>query len=49
MQRIEYYQETNGKCPVLDFIDDIKNIKLQTKVMRDVGLLDKYGETLREP
>lgn len=46
---IEFYEtETGVKC-VEDFIDNIKDKKLQAKVLNDISLLNTFGTELRKP
>lgn len=45
---IELYQKENGEVPVSDFVKSLPE-KLQAKAYRDIKLLQKYGNDLKEP
>lgn len=46
---VEFYRTETGIKPAGEFIKSIENIKLRAKVVRSIGLLETYGENLREP
>lgn len=48
MYNIEFYETLDGKLPVMEFLEDLPN-KLNAKVVRDIELLEEYGNQLREP
>jgi phage-related protein len=48
MYNIEFYETLDGKIPVMEFIDELPN-KLGSKIIRDIDLLEEYGNQLREP
>ena len=48
MFRIEYYEKKDKTKPVEDFILSL-NDKLKVKVLRDLKLLQEFGNELREP
>ena len=45
---IEVYEKEDGKCPFNEFLNSLPP-KLQAKLLRDLDLLEEYGNTLREP
>ena len=45
---IEYYQKTDGKIPVVAFIDSMP-IKMKAKIFREIGLLEEHGIQLGLP
>lgn len=45
---IEIYEKDNGEIPFYDFINTL-NPKDVAKILRDVDLLEAYGNSLREP
>ena len=45
---IEFYEEA-GKCPVANFLNEITDQKLKTKVLRDILSLAVLGNSAREP
>lgn len=49
MWQIEFYEMRNGKVPVKDFLDSISFIKMKAKVIRDIELLEIYGNELGAP
>jgi len=46
---VEFYEKQNGVAPTSVFLDGIKDLKLKAKVLRDIELLQEFGNTLREP
>ena len=48
MWTIKFYERESGEIPVKAFIDSL-DIKLQAKVLRDMGILEQYGTAVREP
>ena len=44
---IEIYEKENGDCPFEVFVEN--NPKLKPKVLRDLELLRRFGNQLREP
>lgn len=49
MWDIEYYETTDGKCPVKDFLDGLHQEKELPYVNRLINLLAEMGYTLRRP
>ena len=45
---IEVYQKPDGDVPFDEFLSSLP-AKLQAKVIRDLELLEQYGNSLREP
>ncbi len=45
---LEFYELEDGTVPFDEFMEGL-NPKLQAKVLRDLDILEKYGNTLREP
>jgi hypothetical protein len=45
---VEFYQNSKGKEPVVDFIDSL-SIDAQAKVLRLIDLLARYGVLLKDP
>ena len=48
MFKIEYYQKLDKTKPVDDFINSL-NDKLKAKTLRDLKLLQEFGNELRKP
>jgi len=46
--KIELYEKTDGKTPVLDFILSLTP-KQQAKIYREIDLLEKFGNELHYP
>ena len=45
---IIFYETTDGKCPVADFIDNLPR-KMREKIFKSLDLLKIKGNSLREP
>lgn len=45
---VEFYRTEDKRCPIIEFLDSL-NIKMRTKVLRMVHLLEQNGNELREP
>lgn len=45
---VEFYETSNGKCPVEDFLLN-QDEKIRAKITRDITLLEDKGNLLREP
>ncbi len=45
---IEVYEKEDGRCPFNEFLDSLSP-KLQAKLLRDLDLLEEFGNELREP
>ena len=45
---VDFYMRENGQVPVRDFLFALSP-KLRAKAFRDIELLQKYGNELREP
>jgi len=48
MFEIYYYKKINGEIPIKNFIDGL-DVKMQSKVFRQIQLLKEYGPELGEP
>jgi len=48
MWSVEFYKTESGEEPVRSFLDGIET-KLRAKAVRDIELLQRYGNGLREP
>ncbi|MDO4584032.1 MAG: type II toxin-antitoxin system RelE/ParE family toxin [Planctomycetia bacterium] len=48
---IIYFEKSNGRKPVWDFLDDLgkKNQRLRASVLRDMALLRQFGRSLKFP
>lgn len=46
--RIYFYEMEDGKCPVADLLDSMA-AKMQAKILREIALLEEYGNMLRMP
>lgn len=46
--KIVFYKRENGKVPVRDFLFSLP-VKLRAKSLRDIELLQQYGNELKEP
>jgi len=49
MWEIILYQREDGSCPVEDFITSIDDPKLKAKILKDIDLLEKFGNLLKKP
>ena len=49
MWKIEFYKTVNGAVPAEDFLDSIEIVKLKAKMIRELDLLEEFGNQLREP
>lgn len=43
---VEFYEDESGNYPVIDFIESLDNKKLSTKIIRDIELLEKHGNSV---
>jgi len=43
------YETEIGKFPVQEFIESLECKKLQAKILRDLELLEEFGNQLRDP
>jgi len=48
MYNIEFYEKSNGKIPVKEFLNKLEK-KMRTKALREIVLLRDHGRDLREP
>lgn len=48
MYEIIFYDKKDGKVPVEEFLDSLSP-KLLAKTLKDIDLLEKFGNNLREP
>ena len=48
MWEIELYEKSNGRTPVLEFLDEL-NLKEKAKVIREIDLLAEFGPALIFP
>lgn len=46
--KVLMFRKGNGEVPVKDFINNL-DVKMQTKVMGTLSVLQEYGNELREP
>jgi len=46
--RVKMYEKTDGKLPVMNFIQDLQP-KQQAKITREIDLLEKFGSELHYP
>ncbi len=44
--RVEFYEDETSNFPVIDFIESLDNKKLSTKIIRDIELLEKHGNSV---
>ena len=45
---VEYYELPNGEKPVEKFLDNL-DTKMRVKALASIDILEKFGNTLREP
>ncbi|MCL2062238.1 MAG: type II toxin-antitoxin system RelE/ParE family toxin [Firmicutes bacterium] len=45
---VEFYKKENGEVPVKEFLDTISD-DLRRKTLREISLLQEFGNKLREP
>ncbi|MDD3402260.1 MAG: type II toxin-antitoxin system RelE/ParE family toxin [Hespellia sp.] len=48
MYQVKYYKKENGSEPVKDFLDQLP-LKMQSKAMATIEILEEFGVQLREP
>ena len=48
MFEVEFYDTSEGQCPVQDFLDSLEP-KIKAKTLRTIDLLETNGPNLREP
>ena len=48
MYNIEFYETSDGKVPLIEFLEGLSK-KLNAKTVRDIDVLEEYGNELREP
>jgi phage-related protein len=48
MYEVEFYDTSDGQCPVGDFLDSLEP-KIKAKTLRTIDLLETNGPNLREP
>lgn len=46
--KAEFYETKGGEIPVKDFLDGL-DAKMRAKIAMKIGLLEEYGNELREP
>ena len=46
--KIEFYEKTNGECPVFEFLKTLPP-KIKAKIDRDIGILKEFNIKLRVP
>lgn len=46
---IEFYEESNGDCPVEEFLENISNNKLKIKTLRNIAELSIRGGSAKPP
>ena len=49
MWSVDFYETKDNKVPTADFLDSIEDIKLRAKMVRELELLEKFGNALRSP
>lgn len=47
--RIHFYKKTNGEVPIINFLEEIEDVKLKNKVLKFIQILQEYGRELYEP
>ena len=48
MYEVEFYDTSEGQCPVQEFLDSLEP-KIKAKTLRTIDLLETNGPELREP
>lgn len=48
MLSVDFYHKSNGECPVQEYLDSL-SLKLRTKTLRSIMLLEEFGTDLRMP
>jgi phage-related protein len=46
---VDFYETKSKTVPTTDFLDSIEDIKSRAKMVRELELLEKFGNTLRSP
>ncbi|MFC1514964.1 hypothetical protein ACFL5X_03585 [Candidatus Omnitrophota bacterium] len=41
---IWFYEKTDGVCPVISFLDEIREVKIRAKVMKWIEKLEEHVE-----
>ncbi|MGS0972959.1 MAG: type II toxin-antitoxin system RelE/ParE family toxin [Candidatus Izemoplasmataceae bacterium] len=49
MWEIEFFETENTNVPVLNFIESVNDIKLKAKLIRELELLEQFGDQLKAP
>ena len=49
MWQIEFYQTKSKKVPIEAFLDSIEDMKLRAKMIRELELLEQFGNELKQP
>ena len=49
MWEIIFYTKESGNSPVEEFLDSISNMKLRAKMIKEIELLEEFGNKLRKP
>lgn len=45
---LNFFVKTDGRCPVIDFLDSL-DLKMRAKTLRMIMLLEQNGNDLKEP
>ena len=48
MLNVDFYHKSNGECPVQEYLESL-SLKLRTKTLRSIMLLEEFGTDLRMP
>lgn len=48
MWKVEFYESETGQMPVQDFLESL-DLKMRAKAVKDIGLLEEMGNSIREP
>lgn len=46
---VQLYQMPDGTVPIVEFIEQIEDIKIKNKVLRSISMLEEFGRFLYEP
>lgn len=46
---VDFFKNEDGSCPVLEFLDSLENDKMRSRILRNIELLEQFGNALRAP
>ena len=49
MWEVLMYEKSDGSVPTQAFLESIQDFKLRAKLLREIDLLEEFGQELRKP